>query len=52
MVLLLVLGLSTMTVACNPGGDREADEQLETEPTEVEPVEGEEDEDEEGEDDD
>jgi hypothetical protein len=57
MVLPLVLGLSSMTVACDAGGDRESDEQLETEPTGAEPLEGDEEEgdeeeDEEGEGDD
>ncbi|HSM82812.1 MAG TPA: hypothetical protein VLS96_14070 [Nodosilinea sp.] len=50
MVLPLVLGLSTMTVACDAGGDREAEEELE--PTGAEPLEGEEEESEEGEGDD
>jgi hypothetical protein len=57
MVLPLVLGLSSLTVACDAGGDRESDEQLETEPTGAEPLEGDEEEgdeeeDEEGEGDD
>jgi hypothetical protein len=41
MVLPLVLGLSSLTVACDSGGDDEVNEQLETEPTETQPVEGE-----------
>lgn len=51
MVLPLVLGLSSMTVACGAGGDAEVDEQLETEPTGVEPIEGDEEEYEDEEDD-
>jgi hypothetical protein len=41
MVLPLILGLSSLTVACDGGGDNEVNEQLETEPTETEPMEGE-----------
>lgn len=52
MVLPLVLGLSSLTVACDAGGDGETEEQLETEPTGAEPLEGDEEEDEEGEGDD
>ncbi len=44
MVLPLVLGLSSVTVACDAGGDTEGDEQLETEPNGAEPLEGEEEE--------
>ncbi len=42
MVLPLVLGLSSVTVACDAGGEREGEEQFENEPTGVEPFEGEE----------
>ncbi|MBD1872904.1 hypothetical protein H6F75_05375 [Nodosilinea sp. FACHB-131] len=49
MVLPLVLGLSSLTVACDAGGNTEGDEQLETTPNEAESVEGEEEETEEGE---
>jgi hypothetical protein len=50
MVLPLVLGLSSMTVACDAGRDTGAEEELE--PTGAEPIEGEEGEGEEGEGDD
>ncbi|MBD1915056.1 MULTISPECIES: hypothetical protein [Cyanophyceae] len=48
MVLPLVLGLASLTVACDTAGNTEAEEQLETEPSGLEPVEGEEEEEEEG----
>ncbi|MBD2113902.1 MULTISPECIES: hypothetical protein [Cyanophyceae] len=49
MVLPLVLGLSSLTVACDAGGNTEGEEQLETEPNGTESLEGEEEETEEGE---
>ncbi|MBW4483681.1 MAG: hypothetical protein KME14_14160 [Tildeniella torsiva UHER 1998/13D] len=41
MALPLLLGLSTLAVACDTPQDTEADEQLETNPTGAEPLEGE-----------
>lgn len=49
IVLPLVLGLSSLTVACDSGENNEVNEQLETEPTETQPLEGETEEGEEGE---
>lgn len=47
MVLPLVLGLSSLTVACDTAGNTETEEELETETNGLEPVEGEEEEEEE-----
>lgn len=41
MVVPLVLGLSSLTVACDAPEETEVNEQLETEPNGAEPVEGE-----------